>query len=658
MKNPSDGRPSPPDPLSLTPPKAFGAGRGGASRPAGRLAEGPSDGSFKARFFSGLIRATDNPMKTRSLFAILLLAALVGCGRKPQVIAADLPVAAPAMDCRFTEITAQAGIKFTHVNGAFGAKLLPETMGSGAAFIDYDGDGYPDLFFVNSRDWTDEEVRAFTAGSGKKYASLIPANRPRRRATCALYHNNGNGAFTDVTMQAGLDIPMYGMGAAVGDYDNDGRPDLYVTALGRDYLFHNEGNGRFKEVAAEAGVKDGGWSTSAAWVDYDRDGKLDLFVCHYVDWTPATDIYCTLDGRSKSYCTPQDYTGQTCRLYHNEGHGRFQDVSAKAGILRQNGRKCQGKSLGVAVCDINNDGWPDIVVANDTEPNYLFQNNRDGTFAEVGQDAGIAVSESGQARAAMGVDAADLDHSGRMSLLFGNFSNQMLGLYQNHGGCLFIDIAPRSEVGQASLQFLAFGTLFVDVDNDGWPDIFAANGHVETDINRVQRDVTYAERPLLFRNEGRGQFKEIGLTSGEALKKPAVGRGAACADIDLDGAADIVMTVNGGAPILFHNDTGRRNNSLRVVLEGTKSNRSAIGAVVECKMGAETSRCMVRSGSSYCSACELPVTLGLGKAAKADAITIHWPSDKVTELKDVPANQIITVNEDRGIVKQQPFPHR
>jgi hypothetical protein len=585
---------------------------------------------------------------------------LTGCRQDKPVAKASLSAVAPAVVVQFADITSNAGIRFKHNNGAFGAKWLPETMGSGVAFIDYNGDGYADIFLVNGRDWTDAEVHAFVRGSGKNLTHLVPQKRTTKRCSCALYRNNRNGTFSDVTKQAGLDVEMYGMGASVGDYDNDGWEDLYVTALGRNYLFRNVRDGKFQDVAEEAGVKDAGWSTSAAWVDYDKDGWLDLFVCHYVEWTPATDIYCTLDGQTKSYCTPESYVGQVSRLYHNERNGHFKDVSEKAGIHRQvatagRGAKIlQGKSLGVAICDYNNDGWPDIVVANDTEPNYLFHNNRDGTFTEVGVEVSIAYNEAGMPRAAMGVDAADIDHSGYESLIFGNFSNQMLGLYHNRQGRLFIDIAPTSEVGRVSQQFLAFGTIFVDIDNDTWPDIFVANGHVENEINKIQRDVYYAERPLLFRNIGGGKFVEIGLQSGEAMARPVVGRGCAYADIDLDGDADLILTINGGPAILFRNDGGNKNNSVRLILQGTKSNRSGIGAIVETKVGSEILRSMVRSGSSYCSQSELPLTIGLGRQLHA-AFTIRWPSGKVTELKNLPANQIVTVNEEKGIVKQQPF---
>jgi hypothetical protein len=563
----------------------------------------------------------------------------------------------------FTETAKAAGLNFTHTSGAFGAKLLPETMGSGAAFLDYDGDGYPDIYIVNSRHWTDDEVKAYVNGSGRAYAGLVPADRKRERVTGRLYHNNGNGTFTDVTAGSGTDVEMYGMGATVGDFDNDGRLDLYVTAIGRNYLFRNLGGGRFEEVAEKLGVKDGGWSTSAAFVDYDKDGKLDLFVCHYVAWSAATDIYCTLDGQSKSYCTPESYDGQVSTLYHNDG-SRFSDVSKKALIHEQpamndrKAKKLQGKSLGVAVCDVNGDGWPDLVIANDTEPNYLLQNNKDGTFTEVGIENGIALSEAGVARAAMGVSAGDIDRSGRESLLFGNFSNQMLGLYQNKGNGLFIDVAPQSEVGQASLQFLAFGVLLVDLDNDGLPDIFTANGHVENEINRIQRDITYAERPLLFLNTGNCRFREYGTKAGADMQKPVVGRGLAGADIDLDGDVDILMTVNNGPVCLYRNDGGNRNHSLRIELEGTRSPRCGIGAQIEVTAGGVLNRTAVRGGSSYCSMSELPVTVGLGSAAKAEKVVVKWPSGVTTELKDVAGDRIVRISEGSGLLSAKPLPGR
>jgi len=575
--------------------------------------------------------------------------AVAGCRAKTVTRAAVLPVAAPV---QFTDVTWAAGIRFVHNNGAAGAKWLPETMGSGCAFLDYDGDGRPDIFLVNSREWTPDELRR----GHMTQTSRVTRKRVPGLSTCALYHNRGDGSFEDVTRKARLDIPMYGQGVTVGDYDNDGREDLYVTCLGGNHLFHNNGDGTFTDVAAKAGVQDRGWSTSAAFVDYDRDGKLDLFVCHYVKWTPETAIRCTLDGEHKSYCRPEPFPGESCKLFHNNGDGTFTDVTAKAVLTRDaQGRMLQGKSLGVALCDYNGDGWIDLAVANDTEPNYLFRNNRDGTFSEQGTPAGIALSDTGDARGAMGIDAADYDHTGRDSLIIGNFSNQMLALYDNEGNGLFIDKAPATELGRSSLLSLAFGCFFFDMDNDGWPDIFTANGHVDDDINRVQKDVTYAERPLLFHNRGGGQFQEIGLKAGAAFSRPIVARGAAHADFDNDGDSDILITTNNGPAYLFRNDGGSKSPSVRLRLVGTKSNRSAIGAQVVAHVGGMTLRQMVKSGSSYCSQSELPILLGLAGQTEAASIEITWPSSGTTKLAHVRGGQTVTIREGAGIVASTPF---
>lgn len=611
----------------------------------------------------------------------VLLWGLSGC--RTGTDSSDKPAPA-AVPVQFTDITHQAGLKFTHNNGAFGLKFLPETMGSGVAFIDYDGDGYQDIFLVNSSDWSEADLAHYLTGKWDKnetvfYQGLglplhrrIPPHRPLLHSTCALYHNNGNGTFTDVTRGSGLDIEMYGMGVAVGDYDNDGRPDLYVTGYGRNYLFHNAGKGKWQEVAAGAGVKDAGWSTSVAWLDYDKDGRLDLFVCHYLHWTPANDVFGSLDAKHKSYSGPEVYAGEPCRLYHNVGGGKFVDVSKAAGIMKLSGAKvdeaAESKGLAVAICDYNNDSWPDILVANDREPTNLFRNNKNGTFSEVAATVGIALSNNGTARAGMGLDSADIDHTGRESMLVANFNDEMLGLYQNQGDGLFKDVAPMSQVGSASRKSLSFGCAFLDLDNDSWPDILVANGHVRDDIAVSDRHVTYAERPLLFHNEGglnagpsaehQVNFKEVGLQSGAALSRPIVGRGLAAADIDLDGDVDVIFTTNGGPPLLLRNDGGNKNNSLRIELRGTKSNRSGIGAVIEAKVGTATLRRTVRSGSSYLSQSELPITLGLGQASKVESLTVYWPSVATTQLGPLSANQMITVQEGEGIIRQQPFKRR
>jgi enediyne biosynthesis protein E4 len=541
------------------------------------------------------------------------------------------PSEAPSIT--FRDITRQAGIHFVHNNGAFGKKYLPETMGPGVAFIDYDNDGWQDIFIVNGTDWP---------GHASKHS------------TPKLYHNNHDGTFTDVTHKAGLDIEILGMGVAVGDYDNDGYDDLFVTAMGQSHLFHNNGNGTFTDVTQKAGLmgpKE--FSTSAAWVDYDRDGKLDLVVANYVQWSIEGDLYCTLDGKSKSYCTPESYKGTAVRLWHNRGDGTFEDVTKKAGLGEPT-----SKTLGIAVLDYDNDGWPDLLFSNDTQPNKLYRNNGNGTFTEKAVVAGVAFSEDGVARAGMGVDAADYDRSGYASLLITNFSNQMLSLYHNEGKGLFVDEAPRSEIGRASLLTLGFGCFFFDYDLDGWPDILIANGHIDGDIQRVQPNVKYAMPPHVFRNAGKGDFQEVTQSLGAAFGAPRVGRGAAYGDINNDGRLDLLLSTNGGRAYLFENDATRDaalQNSLRIKLVGTKSNRDGIGTVVKISTLGEKQSQMMRSGSSYLSASELVLTFGLAHREKADDIEIDWPSGQADKLSNVAAGQTITVTEGHGVTASRNY---
>ena len=570
----------------------------------------------------------------RLLFVTLALA-VVALLAKYAPVAAQ-PNAPDAPSLTFRDITQQAGIRFTHNTGAFGKKYLPETMGPGVAFIDYDNDGWPDIFLVNGMDWP---------GHAQKHS------------TPKLYHNNHDGTFTDVTQKAGLGIEMYGMGVAVGDYDNDGYDDLFVTAYGQSHLFHNNGNGTFTDVTQKAGLSGPKeFSTSAAWVDYDKDGHLDLVVANYVQWSPETDLYCTLDGKSKSYCTPESYKGTSVRLWHNRGDGTFEDATQKAGL-----GDATSKTLGVAVLDYDNDGWPDLLFSNDTQPNKLYRNNGNGTFTEKGVVAGIAFSEDGVARAGMGVDAADYDHSGNPSLLITNFANQMLSLYHNEGKGLFVDEAPRSDVGRASLLTLGFGCFFFDYDLDGWPDVLVANGHIDPDIQRVQTNVKYAMPPHLFRNLGKGKFSEVTKSMGAAFSLPRVARGAAYADINNDGRLDLLIGTNGGAAVLFRNElpagtaAGAANRSLRIKLVGTKSNRDGIGATVKLTSGGEMRTQMLRSGSSYLSASELVLTFGLAQRDSADSIEIRWPSGAIEKLANIHAGQTVTVTEGKGVTASRAY---
>ena len=523
----------------------------------------------------------------------------------------------------FTDITSSAGIHFKHNNGAYGGKFLPETLGSGCAFLDYDADGWQDILLVNSMDWP---------------------GHAHQRSTLRLYKNNRNGTFTDVTRVAGLDIEMYGMGVAIGDYNNDGFPDILITCVGQNRLFKNTGKGTFIDVTTPSGLgKRQAFSTSALWFDYDRDGFLDLFVCNYVKWSAERDVFCSLDGKHKSYCTPEAYVGQTCWLFHNRGNGTFEDVTASCGIFDSS-----SKSLGVAMLDFDNDGWPDLLVANDTQPNKLYRNQRNGTFKDVAVEAGIAFSADGKARAGMGVDVGDFDNSGREGIAITNFDNEMIGLYRADASGNLTDIAMQSGVGLPSKTTLGFGCVFADCDLDGSLDLIAVNGHIDDTVRNV-RNVGYAQPPQLFLNNGKGSFREAGGEAGGGFNQPKVGRGLAVGDFDRDGDLDVLMTTNNGPAYLFRADQAGGNYSIRVKLVGTKSNRDAIGGRVKIFVAGVQQMRTVKSGSSYLSQSELPLTFGLGRHDKVERMIVEWPNGRTEEFKDLAAGKSFQVTETQGI---------
>ncbi|MFZ0796809.1 MAG: CRTAC1 family protein [Terriglobales bacterium] len=547
-------------------------------------------------------------------------------------------LSAPDPGFRLVDVTARSGIQFRHNSGAYGGKLLPETLGAGCAFLDYDRDGWQDILLVNGRDWP---------GHNWLGHKREPKSEP---STLKLYRNNRNGTFSDATRSAGLDVEMYGMGVAVGDYDNDGYPDILITCVGQNRLFKNTGKGTFIDVTKASGM--GGrqaMSTSALWFDFDRDGLLDLFVCNYVKWSAEHDVFCSLDGKHKSYCTPEAYRGETCWLFHNRGNGTFEDVTATSGIFDSS-----SKSLGVAMLDYDHDGWPDLLVTNDTQPNKLYRNQRNGTFKDVAVEAGIAFSAEGRARAGMGVDVADFDNSGSAGVAITNFDNEMTGLYRLSDGGNYVDVAMQSGVGLASKDKLGFGCVFLDADLDGALDLAVVNGHIDDTVRNVS-GVGYAQPPQLFLNSGKGTFVDVAAEIDGGFSQPKVGRGLACGDFDRDGDLDLLITTNKGPAYLYRNDQTAGNRSIRVRLIGTKSNRDAIGASVRIFHGASSQSRLVKGGSSYLSQSELPVTFGLGKRDRIDRLLIEWPSGRVEEYKNLAAGRSYDCVESKGITAQPGF---
>jgi enediyne biosynthesis protein E4 len=533
----------------------------------------------------------------------------------------------------FVDVARVAGIAFHHDNAATPEKYLIETMGSGCAWIDYDQNGLLDLYLVN--------------GAATKLYT------PKHPLRSALYRNNGDGTFTDVTEKAGVAaVGLFGMGVAVGDYDNDGFPDLLVLGYGRCILYHNKGDGTFEDVTAKAGVKnEGRWSSSAAWFDYDNDGRLDLVIANYVDWSPDKNFWCGEHGPGmRSYCHPDNYNGEPPTLYHNNGDGTFTDVSKASGI----GIK-PGNGLGVVTFDYDNDGWQDVFIANDSMPNFLFHNNRNGTFTEVGYAAGVAVSMDGAPEAGMGTDAGDVVGNGRMDLFVTHLDEQLARLYENLGDRTFDDATLRSRIGYATYHISGFGTRILDYDNDGCRDIFMANGHILDNIERYHSDVHYDEPKLMFRNTGGGIFENVSGHLGPDFQLPRVSRGAAIGDFDNDGDLDILVNNNGQAAQLLRNDGGNANHWLEIFLVGTKSNRDGVGARLKITAGDLVLYDQKKGGMSYQSAQDPRLHFGLGRRGKVDAVEITWPSGGVTRLEGIESDQILTVKEGEGMVKR-PFP--
>jgi enediyne biosynthesis protein E4 len=538
-----------------------------------------------------------------------------------------------AIPVRFVDIARAAGISFQQDATATDEKYYLETMGTGVGWIDYDQDGLMDLYFVQS--------------------AATDIYKPPHPLSSALYHNNGDGTFTDVTERAGVGAAgLYGQGVAVGDFDNDGYPDLYVTGYGRAILYHNNGDGTFTDVTEKAGVADkGGWSTSAGWFDYDKDGYLDLLVCNYIEWNPKNNIWCGEHRPGyRAYCHPDNYKGQKLKLYHNNHDGTFTDVSEKSGVGVP-----EAKGMGVVLADFNNDGWPDIAVANDTWPNFLFINKKDGTFKDVSFTSGIAASEDGKYEAGMGIDAADVDGDGWLDLYVTHLDFELNRLYHNNRDETFDDVTYASGIGNKAIFLSGVTMKFLDYDNDGWTDICQANGAMLDNIHLYHTEVTYKEPLLMFRNLGHGKFEKVSEQLGLDFVRPVAGRGLAAADFDNDGDLDLAINNRGDFPELLRNDGGNANHWLEVFLVGTKSNRDGVGATLKLTSESFTQMKQRQGGSGYMSASDPRLHFGLGQRRSIESLEITWPSGTVEKLTNVPIDQIITVKEGTGVVPRS-FP--
>ncbi|PYV39255.1 MAG: hypothetical protein DMG06_23660 [Acidobacteria bacterium] len=566
--------------------------------------------------------------------ALLGLAGTIGAIFHLEFLAEQLPSSQVlGASVRFKDIRMSAGISFVQDATQTEEKYYLETMGTGVGWIDYDQDGLMDLYFVQS--------------------AATDIYKPARPLRSALYHNNGDGTFTDVTEKAGVGGEgHYGQGVAVGDFDNDGFPDLYITGYGSAILYHNDGNGTFRDVTAKAGVADkDGWSTSAGWFDYDKDGYLDLVVCNYIEWSPQNNAWCGERRPGyRSYCHPDNYKGQKTKLYRNNHDGTFTDESDKSGV-----GKPESKGMGVVLADFNGDGWPDIVIANDTWPNFLFLNKHDGTFEDVSFVSGVAASEDGRYEAGMGIDAADVDGDGWLDIYVTHLDFELNRLYHNNHDLTFDDYTYRSGIGNKATRLSGVAMKFLDYDNDGWTDILQLNGAMLDNIHLYHSEVSYKEPLLMFRNLGRGQFDKVSDSLGPDFTRPIAGRGLATADFDNDGDVDIVTNNRGDNPELLRNDGGNANHWLEVQLIGTRSNRDGIGASLKLVSGGFIQIKQSKGGMSYMSASDPRIHFGLGHRTKVDSLEITWPSGQADQLTDVPVDRIIALREGAVIVPH-PFP--